>query len=150
MKITTVFKDSVDSPVEGLFPKLTIRNITDIDNVSLELSSGEMVDIESGFYAYEFEDFSDKKDYSIFIDADTDMSNRYQYGTIDKFTLETEIEDDLGIRDMLKLFMAVLANKSSGGGTNIITFRDKEDTKNRITASVDDNGNRLAVTINTE
>ena len=50
-------------------------------------------------------------------------------------------------REMLRLFAAALVSKVSGGGTTTITFRDIDDTKNRIVATVDSNGNRTAVTL---
>lgn len=48
-------------------------------------------------------------------------------------------------REILNVVSAVLAGKSSGGGTNTIVFRDTGDTKNRISATVDADGNRTAV-----
>jgi len=47
--------------------------------------------------------------------------------------------------DLLRLSTAVLTAESSGGGTATIVFRDLGDTKNRISATVDANGNRTAV-----
>jgi uncharacterized protein (DUF1786 family) len=48
---------------------------------------------------------------------------------------------------MLKLFQAVLAGKSAGGGTTTITFRNHADDANRVTATVDASGIRTAVTL---
>jgi len=49
------------------------------------------------------------------------------------------------LRGTIKLLLAVLSGKSSGGGTATIVFRDIADSKNRISATVDANGNRTAV-----
>lgn len=48
-------------------------------------------------------------------------------------------------RKIINILSSVLAGKSSGGGTATIVFRDTGDTKNRISATVDANGNRTAV-----
>jgi len=50
-------------------------------------------------------------------------------------------------KNILRLISAVLFGKASGGGTTEIKFRDLGDTKDRITATVDTNGNRTAVTL---
>jgi hypothetical protein len=46
-----------------------------------------------------------------------------------------------------RLMLAALAGKLSGAGTTSIAIRDTNDTKNRIAATVDSNGNRSAVTL---
>lgn len=56
------------------------------------------------------------------------------------------VEGSLTMRQALRLVLAVLTGKSAGGGTSTITFRDLADTKNRISATVDANRNRTAVT----
>jgi hypothetical protein len=43
--------------------------------------------------------------------------------------------------------LAALAGKLSGAAGTTINIRDVNDTKNRITATVDENGNRLTVTL---
>ena len=57
------------------------------------------------------------------------------------------VEGSLTLRQAVRLFLSALAGKSSGGGTTTINFRDLADTKNRITATVDSNGNRTNVTL---
>jgi hypothetical protein len=49
--------------------------------------------------------------------------------------------------DMMRIVTAVLAGKVSGGGTGVETFRDINDTKDRVVSTVDSNGNRTSVTI---
>lgn len=61
--------------------------------------------------------------------------------------LDEVIEGSTTMRQALRIFMAALANKASGGGTTTITFRDLADSKARITATVDASGNRTAVTL---
>lgn len=57
-----------------------------------------------------------------------------------------DIEDNFSMRESLRLIMSSLAGKVSGAGTATITIRDVNDTKDRIVATVDTNGNRTAVT----
>lgn len=59
-----------------------------------------------------------------------------------------EVDNDgtaISLAGALKLILAVLTGKSSGGATDTLVFRDINDSKNRISATVDGNGNRTAV-----
>jgi hypothetical protein len=53
----------------------------------------------------------------------------------------------LDLQEMMRIILAATAGKSSGGGTVTLTFRDAADSKARITATVDANGNRTAMTL---
>ena len=59
---------------------------------------------------------------------------------------KSNVESNLTVREALKLLSAVLAGEVSGGGTTTITFRSTDDTKDRVVATVDSNGNRTAIT----
>jgi len=60
---------------------------------------------------------------------------------------EQDIETGLTMRQALRLIAAATAGKVSGGGTSTITIRNAvADSDNRITATVDSNGNRSAIT----
>ena len=61
--------------------------------------------------------------------------------------LDDPIEGALTFRQALRLFLSALAGKSSGGGTATLIFQDYADAKARITATVDSNGNRTALTL---
>lgn len=56
------------------------------------------------------------------------------------------IEGQLTFPQAMRLMLAVLAGKSTGGGTPEVRFRDLADAKDRIIAAVDDDGNRTAMT----
>lgn len=64
---------------------------------------------------------------------------------VDEFHDEV-VEGSITLRQAVRLMLAALTGKSSGGGSGTITFRDVADTKNRISATVDANRNRTAVT----
>jgi hypothetical protein len=49
--------------------------------------------------------------------------------------------------DLLRLIAAMAAGKVSGAQTGTEVFRDVGDTKPRITATVDAQGNRTAITL---
>lgn len=56
------------------------------------------------------------------------------------------IEGTFDLTESARLWNAALAGKASGLATTTATFRDLADTKDRITATVDADGNRTAVT----
>lgn len=57
------------------------------------------------------------------------------------------IEGGWTAREMMRIMASLLAGKTSGAGTGVETFRDIDDTKDRIVASVTPAGNRTAITI---
>jgi hypothetical protein len=57
------------------------------------------------------------------------------------------VETNRTLRQSLRLMLAALVGKASGLATATATFRDTNDTKDRIVATVDTNGNRSAVTL---
>jgi len=61
--------------------------------------------------------------------------------------LDDVLEGTLTVRQAMRIILAAAAGKSTGGGTGTIYFRDLADTKNRIKATVDSNGNRTSVTL---
>jgi len=56
------------------------------------------------------------------------------------------VEGALTFTQYQRIMFAVLAGLSTGGGTNILRFRDLLNTKNRVNAQVDGTGNRIAIT----
>jgi hypothetical protein len=60
--------------------------------------------------------------------------------------LAAETESGLTLKHAMQIITA-LALKASGGGTTSITFRNYGDTKNRLSMTVDEDGNRTAVTV---
>lgn len=61
----------------------------------------------------------------------------------------SDVESGVSMRETLKLILAAVAGKLSGAETATVIIRDVNDSKNRIVATVDSNGNRTAVTYDT-
>lgn len=59
----------------------------------------------------------------------------------------TVVEGTITVQQALRVLLAAMAGKASGGGTTSVIFRDTTDSKDRITATVDSDGNRSAVTL---
>lgn len=57
------------------------------------------------------------------------------------------VETDITLREALRLVLSALVGKLSGAATTTVTIRDANDTTDRITATVDADGNRSAVTL---
>jgi len=56
------------------------------------------------------------------------------------------IESGYTAAEIMRLIAAAVAGKASGADSNTPTFRDLGDTKDRISAVTDDNGNRTSIT----
>lgn len=61
--------------------------------------------------------------------------------------IDEVIEGSTTLRQMLRLMASALLGKVSGAAGTSVAFRDLADSKNRIAATVDSNGNRTAVTL---
>ena len=61
--------------------------------------------------------------------------------------LDEVVEGSYTLRQLTRLFASALLGQLSGAATATNTFRDLANSKNRITATVDSNGNRTAVTL---
>jgi hypothetical protein len=61
--------------------------------------------------------------------------------------LAATVETNTSLAESLRLANSVLGGKVSGASTSTETFRDINNTKNRVVADVDSNGNRTAITL---
>jgi hypothetical protein len=59
------------------------------------------------------------------------------------------VETSFTLRKALRLILAACAGKLSGAATSTVTIRDVNDSKDRLVATVDSDGNRTAVTKDT-
>jgi hypothetical protein len=87
------------------------------------------------------------------LDAAQDSQHMTTQAAVDALPTLAEIlaggdVDGYTIEETLKLCLSALAGKLSGANTTTITIRSAADDANRITATVDANGNRSAVTLN--
>ena len=57
------------------------------------------------------------------------------------------VEGTITLQQSLRGLMSTNFGKASGGDTTSIKFRDLADTKNRVTETVDENGNRTSITL---
>lgn len=73
----------------------------------------------------------------------TDAVNEVADGGLDR---ANGIEPGITLRGSQRLILAATAGKLSGAATATVTIRNVGDTKDRITATVDADGNRTAVT----
>ena len=69
------------------------------------------------------------------------------FGTLIADIFAYTIEGSLTFIKAIRIKLAALAGKSSGGGSATLKFRDTADSKDRITATVDLNGNRTGMTL---
>jgi hypothetical protein len=66
------------------------------------------------------------------------------------YLLDTElVETGLTVRETLRIAISALGGKVAISG-NTVTFRDVNDTVDRITATTDSNGQRTAVTLDAD
>lgn len=77
------------------------------------------------------------------IPSNTALANAIADALLDR---TSGIESSFTLRQALRLILAASAGKLSGAATTSVVIRDVNDTKNRITAIVDADGNRSAVT----
>ena len=75
----------------------------------------------------------------------------FEFQLIDQATalldLAAGVETSLTVRQALRLALAALVGKASGLSGTTATYRDTQDSKDRIVATVDASGNRTAVTL---
>lgn len=62
--------------------------------------------------------------------------------------LDGDIYDDLTLEEAIQVILAAVAGKASGLETTTAVYRDITDNRDVITATVDEFGNRTAVTLN--
>lgn len=80
------------------------------------------------------------------IKAAVDVIDDYVDGIVADILAGT-VEGSITVVQALRLQLAALAGKLSGAATTTVSIRDTGDTKNRIVATVDADGNRSAVTL---
>jgi len=122
---------------------LLVTNLTAEQNVSLDIMPGAITldaTVTAGtFYVRGVGTLTDNSTATL---VNTD-------GLADTTVWEHVIEPGFTAEEMLRLVASSAAGKLAGADTTNVTIRDLGDTKDRITATVDANGNRTAVTHDT-
>jgi len=145
-----VYKDDdVTQSTAGITLSVSHDSIVGKNNVKIDTSA-------DAFYAT-------GGDYSVVIAAGTVDSNSVVGEVVGTFSIENRstavfndisvadilagvIEGSITVKQSLQLANAASAGKASGMATTTATLRDLGDTKDRIVATVDSDGNRSAVT----
>jgi hypothetical protein len=129
------------------------------DETAVPILTGDMAILDgvntTGFYTELIacttaNGFEVNKSYTIYIEATVDgdkggIAYNFRVKAIDE-VFDEVVEGTLTMRQAMRILLAALSGKSSGGGTVTLTFRDVADSKARITATVDTSGNRTAIT----
>jgi hypothetical protein len=76
--------------------------------------------------------------------AATDLGAELADALLDK---SAGVETNRTVREALRLILSIAVGKASGLATTTAVYRDTNDSKNRVSATVDANGNRSAVTL---
>jgi len=87
---------------------------------------------------------ADKLDVNVTEQANIDFGV-LQKASLDAVTLAGVVEGTITLKQAVQAILAFSAGIAAGGGTAAITFRDQTDSKDRITMTVDANGNRSIV-----
>ena len=80
----------------------------------------------------------------------TTVTNQHTLDEIADAIHDEIFEGSLTLRKGLRLFAAVLTGKANGLDGSTANYRDNADSKNRVTATVDEHGNRTAVTLDAD
>lgn len=117
----------------NILNKGTVNSVSGQINHTFQIESGQVVVGTN----------NDKTGYNITsMSASVDITA----DSVDKI-LDEVVEGTITMRQMLRIFLSKLAGEANGGGTTTINFRDNADSKNRISMTVDVNGNRSAVSL---
>lgn len=73
--------------------------------------------------------------------------NNLSSAQVQSAVLAMVVEGSLTFQQVQEIMLAALAGKADGAGGTTMHFRNQADSKNRITATVDADGNRSAVTL---
>lgn len=137
-----IFEENVATPIlSGVMPKLSDVNTTGCYIVKVAATGA------NGFVV--------GKTYTIYIEATVmGSTGGITYNTqcvsdpvIALLDLVDGIEPGMTPRETLRILLAAAAGILNGAATATVHIRDTNDTKDRITAVVDEHGNRIAVTL---
>ncbi len=144
--ITLVCSDAAGSEWCDLLINIQ-TSVTQIDELVRSTTPANTLDVSAtGEVGLDFANIKDATGAHTLTNITIPTVNALAAAGIDSIHDEV-VEGALTFRQIIKLLLASNGGKSAGGGTGTITFRDNADSKNRISATVDSNGNRTAVTL---
>lgn len=134
----------------GRFVKVSVRDST---NAAIAGSPVTLTHVADGLYtdsSLVMPSGNVYAQYEVYTDAGLTTTDKKYLLTEELFpivdVLDTTVETGFSLKQSLRLILAALSGKLSGAPGTTITIRDVNDTKNRIIATVDADGNRTAVT----
>ena len=106
-----------------------------------------MTEIGGGFYAYEYSAGDADKMYSWICNAGEVLAgaSRIAIGSTSNNHYSMRVDGTVTHQQIEMAILAFINGLSSGGGGNKIIFKNPDGSTDRITMSVDNNGNRLVV-----
>ena len=144
MIVTSYFTER-GVPKTGLTPQLTVWDLTG----AVILNSVNMTEVAGGWYYYDWPAYDGSIDYVMRADGGAALLDyeRYNFVSNAEDVFDRVVEGTMSYAEMFRVVYAFAANISGGGGTPVNNFRDLANGKDRISANVDANGNRLAVVV---
>jgi len=128
--------------VRGNGGGLTIKDCNNaLDEVTIEVAEGSLTFDSSNDLKFDGQMVA--RGSGNFVDETTGFSVSNQMQT--KVTWQEVVEAGFSAEEMMRIIASMAASKVSGMENDAPVFRDINDTKDRITAVTDANGNRLSV-----
>lgn len=147
--ILSAFFAEAGTPKTGLNPTIKVYNL---DTTVLTINGDPMVEVGDGFYSYDFVGRDNEIHYAFICDGGAGLTGaqRYSIGDIDPDDMFTSnVEGLITVQEALAVLLAYTLNKRSGGGTVTLKYRNNADTVDRITQTVNENGEVTATTLDT-
>lgn len=168
MNLTAYFDDA-GSPATGLSATITVWNLSG----TIIVNAVGMTEVAGGFYTYDFTTYDDTVDYCIRADggATLDDADRYVVAgnELNQITERTDnlpdspaneatvlaiesdgdwiVEGAVTAKEAIRANLASIGGTLSGADTTTVIIKDTTGAKDRITATVDEHGNRSAMVL---
>lgn len=121
---------------------------------TVEIVNGYTITFENGMYAIQLggannnvADVTNVNSVSIRSNNSAGLTAAADPADIAEAVFAGAVEGSYDLRETLRLMASTLLGKLSGAATTTITIRDTGDTKDRVVATVDADGNRTSVTL---
>jgi hypothetical protein len=112
----------------------------------VEIINGYTITFENGAYAVNLTGANNNVSDVVNLNS-VSIRSANSAGLIEGSISEQVVEGSTTVQEAMRLILSAMAGKLSGAGGTTVTIRDIDDTKDRIVATVDANGNRTAITL---